>query len=232
MQEGDRAVAPSSVRSRAGLQIAQVPSQPAIELPSLLVEGRAAPPSALVSPPPEPYAGGQVARGARTGALTKRDLRETPLAVQSFTGDFVRDRQLTELSDLSRYDPSLTLDAARLRYVDSLRIRGFHAPYLFDGMAGPFARGIVQQLEPFDGLEVLRGPAATALATLQGLSPGGAINLVLKRATGTPIAQLGFRYFGGQAFGVESTSDAEPVNGAHVLTASCAAVRQPWTGQA
>ncbi len=182
----------------AGLPVAALGQAP-LALPQLdVTAGREAPPSALIGAPPPPFAGGQVADGARIGALGNRRLLEAPFAIQSLTGEFVQDRQAQSLTDVTRFDSSTTTSASRYRYFDSLSVRGFPAQYTIDGL--PFTRGIIQQLEPFDRIEVLRGPASTTLGNISGFAPG-AVNLVPKRAGDVPLTELNLRYLGGAAFG-------------------------------
>jgi iron complex outermembrane receptor protein len=174
----------------------------AVALPEVRVQAGLIPPTATIGAPPPAFAGGQVASGQRLGVLGNRSLMETPFAVQTFTDDFLRDRQAISLIDLARVDPSVTQERSRFSYYDINRIRGFRAFYLFDGLSAPVGRQTVPALEFFERFEVFRGPAATSLAANPGASPGGTINLVPKRAGDVPFTEITGRYLGGSAFGV------------------------------
>jgi iron complex outermembrane receptor protein/outer membrane receptor for ferric coprogen and ferric-rhodotorulic acid len=129
------------------------------------------------------------------GTYTARELdigkaglspRETPQSVSVITRQQLDDRNLTKLEDAlkSTVGVNITrLDGAG--NYNSIQARGFDiGAVLLDGL--PIAQGpnyaTALDLALYDRVEVLRGPAGL----LQGAGePGGAVNLVRKRALGT-----------------------------------------------
>jgi iron complex outermembrane receptor protein len=179
--------------------LAQAPTtEGTVMLPPVDVTATRAVPGGTIGTLPPPFAGGQVASGGQVGMLGNRRNLETPFATQSYTADLIRERQVQSLTDLTRLDPATSTGSSRYRYFDTLNVRGFGTNYTIDGL--PVARGIIQQTEPFERFEVLRGPAATALGNVSGFSPG-AINLVPKRAGEVPLGEFTARYLGGSAYG-------------------------------
>jgi iron complex outermembrane receptor protein len=91
---------------------------------------------AIGSPPPA-YAGGQVATGARLGALGNRSVTKTPFSATSFTADLIRNQQARTVADITSNDPSVRLDAPAYSERDSFFIRGFsvtNVDTLYDGL--------------------------------------------------------------------------------------------------
>jgi hypothetical protein len=87
--------------------VAQQQSQ--VQLDEIIVEGTR--PSQV----PAPFAGGQVATGARIGALGNTDIAKTPFSVTSYTEQFIRDRQARTASEALALDPSVRATRARAR---------------------------------------------------------------------------------------------------------------------
>lgn len=74
----------------------------------------------------KPYAGGQVARGARLGVLGDRDLFETPVASKTFTQEFITDQIALNSNDIMLRDSSFTIsNAATLNGSTAGKLRGF-----------------------------------------------------------------------------------------------------------
>lgn len=140
-----------------------------------------------------------VAVEAGTGALGNRSIFETPFSVTSLTEDLIASRQLVSIIDLTRFDASTHSVQARGAYFDTIRIRGFPTTQVFEGFVGPFSRGGAFDVEPYERVEFLKG-AAGMLVGVTGFFPGGAINLVPKRAGTEPQVVLTARSLGGQAF--------------------------------
>jgi iron complex outermembrane receptor protein len=184
-------------QAQRGQQPAAAPAG-AVQLDTIDVRGDQIRRPALLGAPPPVFAGGQVASGARIGALGNQPLMSTPFAVQAITSQVAQEQQLQQLPDLAKYDASLAQNVGRYTYFDSVNIRGFQASNLIEGV--PTARGIIQQTEPFERFEILRGPGATALSTISGFGLG-AINLIPKRAGDAPLTEVTARYLGGAAFG-------------------------------
>jgi len=150
---------------------------------------------------PQSYAGGQVARGARLGALGNVDLMKAPFSISSYTSQMMQNQQAITAADLLTRDPSVRSTGQRGGVVDSFYIRGFPigegnvGEFAFDGQYGvaPNYRIFTEYTER---IEVLKGPAAL----LYGISPnsgvGGVINIVPKRAS-ADLTRLTGNYLSG-----------------------------------
>ncbi|OZI51151.1 TonB-dependent receptor [Bordetella genomosp. 4] len=139
---------------------------------------------------PEPYAGGQVARGARLGLLGSVDMMSAPFNVTAYTAELMRDQQMRSLSDVMANDPSV--EAGGPWYFDNFYIRGLsvnRAEIGFDGMYG-IASSEGVQLEGIERVEVLKGPSTLINGTSPRGTAGGAINLVPKRAADEPLTRF------------------------------------------
>jgi iron complex outermembrane recepter protein len=148
---------------------------------------------------PQPYAGGQVARGGRLGLLGNTDLMKAPFSISSYTSQMIQNQQAITAADLLFKDPSVRSTGQRGGVVDSFYIRGFPigegnvGELAFDGQYGvaPNYRVFTDYAER---VEVIKGPAAL----LYGMSPnsgvGGVINIVPKRASPTDLTRLTGNY--------------------------------------
>ena len=147
---------------------------------------------------PRPYAGGQVARGTRIGALGNTDFMDAPYSTQSFTRQFIDDRNAQLLSDVVKYDASVLLlnDSSGRSYGDSnFYLRGFQTNEgnaSYNGLFGLLSYG--HSLEDVERVEIIKGPSAFANGTAGALTVGGLINFVPKRAEDTPLTRLTTRY--------------------------------------
>ncbi len=186
------------------------------QLPVATVTGAIAGPAL-----PEPYAGGQVARGARLGILGDRDYMQTPFSATSYTRQRIEDQQARSVADVvGNNDPSVRLNTNANTIGDGFTIRGFgfeSAEVSFNGLSGiaPVWRIMPQFLERID---VLKGPNAFLNGALTFGSVGGAIVVVPKRAGAQDVTQatatyasdsmrmghldIGRRFGAQQAFGV------------------------------
>lgn len=173
-----------------------------IQLDEVVVDGAAGqPPSTgTVGQPPVPYAGGQVATGARLGALGNRSILETPFNVTSFTETLSRDQQARTLGDAVLNDPSVRNDAPAFSERDSFFIRGFSVTNLDTAYDGLFyiANPRRSFLEGIERVEILKGP--TALINGGVGRVGGTINLVPKRAGDEPLTRLTTGFIGQSQF--------------------------------
>lgn len=154
-----------------------------IQLDEIVVEG------VRPSQVPAPFAGGQVATGARIGVLGNTDLGKTPFSVTSYTEQFIRDRQARTASEALALDPSVRATQGTGAPFDSFYIRGFP---INEGTSGEIAfdgvYGVAPSFRVFsdyaERIEVLKGPSAA----IGGVSPnggiGGVVNIVPKRAEG------------------------------------------------
>ncbi|MBO1329067.1 TonB-dependent receptor [Acetobacter suratthaniensis] len=153
------------------------------------------------------YPGGQVARGGQLGMLGNHDVMDTPFNQTSYTAKFIQDRQIRNIRDALKDDPSVrgswgTGSAGQ----EQFQVRGFNVgngSTSYGGMYGMLSSTSIMS-ELAERVEVLRGPSAL----LNGMSPdgaiGGAVNVVPKRAHDTPITEVGTDYtsdlqFGGHA---------------------------------
>ncbi|WP_411879388.1 TonB-dependent siderophore receptor [Polaromonas sp. YR568] len=145
---------------------------------------------------PAPYAGGQVASGARLGFLGNRDVMDTPFNITSYTAQTIADQQARTIVEILENDPSVLTTTSRLNGMDQFNVRGYavnNSASSFGGLygVGPYYRGTLMGVER---VEVLKGPGAL----INGMSPtgsiGGNINLVPKRAGDEPLTQFTTRY--------------------------------------
>lgn len=175
-------------------------------LPTIAVEGRKTNSTAALSELPEPYAGGQVARGGRLGMLGNRDFMDTPLSTTSYTAAKIEDQQAVSLAEVVSNDPSVRVTGHAGGILDAFFIRGFPVnegnvgEVAFDGVYGvaPSFRVLTEYAER---IEVIKG--ATAL--LYGMAPnsavGGGINIVPKRALETDLNRVTLDYSEASQFG-------------------------------
>ncbi|UZW54499.1 TonB-dependent siderophore receptor [Sphingobium sp. JS3065] len=135
----------------------------------------------------KPYAGGQVATGARLGLLGDVETKKSPFSVASYTEQLILDRQSNTVSKALELDPSIRTTQGAGSPFDTFYIRGFpinegtSGELAYDGVfgVGPSFRIFTDYVER---IEVLKGPSAA----LTGASPnggiGGVVNVVPKRA--------------------------------------------------
>ncbi len=141
----------------------------------------------------KPFAGGQVAKGARLGALGNTELLDAPFAISGYTEQAVRDVQARRLIDVLAVDPAVRSTNSESNAVDVLFLRGQYLLSADVSFNETFAVVDTRRIamEQFERVEVLKGPSAL----LNGISPnsttnGGAINLVPKRGTDVPLTRL------------------------------------------
>ncbi|MBX3506241.1 MAG: TonB-dependent receptor [Parvibaculum sp.] len=166
--------------------IAQEAEEYSIDLAPLIVEGK-------TEPLPAPYAGGQVATGARIGVLGNRDIMDVPFSVTSYTEELIRNQQATSIGDVVANDPSVRSSYGFGIFGEQFVIRGFELfsdDIAIDGVYGITPRQL-PGIEMFERVEVLKG----ASAFLNGVPPGGSgtggsINLVPKRAQEVPTRRV------------------------------------------
>jgi iron complex outermembrane receptor protein len=156
--------------------------------------------------PPLPFAGGQVARGARIGVLGDRDLFEAPVSVVGFTTETVLNQQARTMAEVLRNDTSvkITQNTNSAGTDDVFNLRGFlsaSSAATYDGLAGLIGRS--QALEGIERVELLKGPTAFVAGSAL-FSAGGMINFVPKRATDAPITQLTTRYYSDSVLGLHA----------------------------
>lgn len=157
-------------------------------LPAVTVTGARDPASLY-----KPFAGGQVAKGARLGALGNTELLDSPFAISGYTEQAVRDAQARRLIDVLAVDPAVRSTNSESNAVDVFFLRGLFLLSTDISFNETFAVVDTRRLavEQFERVEVLKGPSAL----LNGISPnsstsGGAINLIPKRGTDVPLTRF------------------------------------------
>tara|TARA_B100000678_G_scaffold167195_2_gene139633 strand:+ start:19041 stop:21221 length:2181 start_codon:yes stop_codon:yes gene_type:complete len=133
----------------------------------------------------EPYAGGQVARGGRTGLLGNLDFLDSPFSGTAYTEELVRNQQADSIGDALQNDPVVRVAKGFGNFQEVYVVRGFPVysdDMMLNGLYGILPRQFVAA-EIVERVEVFRG----ANAFLNGAAPGGsgvggAFNLVPKRA--------------------------------------------------
>ncbi len=156
---------------------------------------------------PEPYAGDQVARGARLGLLGNQDILDTPFSITAYTSSLIRNQQATSLVDVVANDPSVRITTNGLTSSagqgDGFMIRGFRSnssDVLFDGVAGIAMLNTVP-VETLERVEILKGATAMLNGMGQRGGVGGTINIVPKRADDAPLNRLTFSYQSDRHYG-------------------------------
>lgn len=179
-------------------------AQPAASEDTLATTTVTASPDTLPADVPPPFAGGQVARGARSGLLGNKDVFETPFSVQSFTSELVRNTQAASLGDVLSNDPSVRNNLPRNSQTEAFTIRGFalvNSEVAFDGLFGILPTQSTPA-EFFERVELIKGPSALLLGTSLLGNIGGAVNTVPKRAGDRPNASVTVDYGSDKLSGV------------------------------
>ncbi|MFG3596535.1 TonB-dependent siderophore receptor [Bradyrhizobium sp. RDI18] len=153
-----------------------------------------APPAPAISTAASPgQARGYVATVAGTGTKSDTPIVQIPQSINVVTADQIRDQGAQSVSQALGYTPGVSVNNfGALSPTDAYtRIRGFRADQYLDGTRLPI-RGdgaASYAIEPYglERIEVLKGPASG----LYGSSgPGGIINMVSKRPTPVPFAEI------------------------------------------
>ena len=130
-------------------------------------------------------------RGGKVGLLGNRDFMDTPFSETTYTDKYMQDQQARTLTDVLAGDPTLRSGIPNGNvFDDRVMIRGVTVFNPNFGLGGLY--GIVPNQADMTGIErveVFRGPTAFLNGALPS-AVGGTINLVPKRATDTPIAQV------------------------------------------
>lgn len=134
---------------------------------------------------------GYKASTAQTATKTNAKLIETPQSVTVIGSEQIRDQGALSLSEALRSVAGVDAGQRGRRGLDDFSIRGFvQSDYVLrDGMRMSYDLAWIQA-EPFglERIEVLKGPASVLYGQT---GPGGFVNLVSKRPTDKPIAQIG-----------------------------------------
>lgn len=179
-----------AVKGNNGWQLRRAPEAVSGDatLATMVVTAGAAPADSS----PQPYAGGQIARGGRVGMLGNRDMMDTPFSITSYTAQAIEDQQATTVMEVLRKDPSVRAVFPEGSPAEQFYVRGFYmhgSELAWNGLFGvvPQNRAPTEFLER---VEVLKGPGALLYGMSLGGTVGGVINLVPKRATDTPVTRL------------------------------------------
>ncbi|WYX62873.1 TonB-dependent receptor plug domain-containing protein [Achromobacter xylosoxidans] len=183
---------------------------------------------------PAPYAGGQVAQGARLGMMGNQDVMDTPFNVTSYTAELIQNQQARTLADVMANDASVRFTTSSGHAYENFRIRGFDVnqnDVAINGMYGLAPMGRTP-LEFVERVEVLKGPNALFSGMAPSGAVGGTINLVPKRADDTPNATFGVNWQETASWAPPSMpagASATPTNGGPASTALSATAPPRWT---
>jgi iron complex outermembrane receptor protein len=173
--------------------------------PVTVVGARRPPPQADVGVVPPPYAGGQVATGAKLGVLGSLDLMDAPFNVTSYTDKTIMDQQARSLSDVLANDPSVRTVFPKESGIDQVYVRGFlsaNEDVAYNGLFGIAASASnFLAVEGFERVEVLKGASALLYGMTPGGTTGGVINLVPKRAGDQDLTRITTSYLSDSTVG-------------------------------
>jgi len=157
-------------------------------LPAVTVKAETSTPESL----PAPYAGGQVAKGARLGALGNLDVMDTPFNVTGYTAELIENQGARTIAAVLTNDPAVRFTTSTGHAYENFRIRGFDVgqnDLAINGMFGLAPVGHTP-VEMFERVEVLKGPNALFGGMAPSGAVGGVINLVPKRADDAPLSRV------------------------------------------
>lgn len=123
-----------------------------------------------------------------TSSRSGSDLMDLPQSETIITSAVMQSQQATSVEDVLQ-DVSGVQTTAASQGAASLNIRGLSATTLSDGLANTFATSA--NVAGVERIEVLKGPQAV-LAGSNSL--GGAVNIVVKKPTPDPIANMTLQY--------------------------------------
>ncbi|SDO19407.1 iron complex outermembrane recepter protein [Rhodoferax sp. OV413] len=160
-------------------------------LPAVLVTASADLPGDL----PKPYAGGQLARGARLGMLGNTDMMDAPLSSTSYTAQTIQNQQVRTVADVVVNDASVRAASQSGGILDAFFVRGFPVgngnlgEIAFDGFYG-VAPNYRVGTDYVERVEVIKGPTALIYGMAPSGSVGGGINIVPKRPADKDLSQF------------------------------------------
>ena len=145
----------------------------------------------------DPFAGGQVARGQRTGLLGNLDFLNSPFSGTAFTEKLIREQQAQSVGDILRNDAVTRVSKGFGNFQEVYIVRGFPVfsdDVTLNGVFGILPRQFVAA-EFLERVEIFRG----ANAFVNGAAPGGSgvggtINLVPKRAPDDGVQRVTLGY--------------------------------------
>ncbi|RZI99206.1 MAG: hypothetical protein EOP39_25000 [Rubrivivax sp.] len=149
---------------------------------------------------PKPFAGGQVARGARIGVLGNQDLMDTPFSFTSYTNDLILDQQARSVADVLLNDSAVRTSRGFGNFQQAYIVRGFPVysdDVTYNGLYGLVPRQymaseFMERVEVFRGANTFLSGGASGGASPAGGGLGGLINVVPKRAPNEPLNRVTF----------------------------------------
>lgn len=171
---------------------------PTIVLPAVTVQG-----SQDINGLPNPYAGGQVAKGGSLGLLGTGSVMDTPFSTVNYTSEFIEDIQARTLADVVTNDASVRTTTSADGFGEDFQIRGFSVGTGDTGLNGLYGLLSANRvpMEMVERVELLKGPGTL----MRGIPPnggvGGSINIVTKRAYDEPLTRLTTTYTSKSNFG-------------------------------
>lgn len=137
---------------------------------------------------------GYVATRSATGSKTDAPIIEIPQTINVVTADQMKAQGAQSVSEALRYTPGVRSEGygAASPFDVYTQVRGFRTDLYLDGLRLPTggiegtASGVVDPWA-LERLEVLKGPASGLYGQA---GPGGIINMVTKRPTGTPVREV------------------------------------------
>lgn len=169
------------------------------------VEGKGVPVQAQLGKTPQPYAGGQVAQGARAGLLGNQDIFDTPFNMTGYTAELMENQQSKTIADVIQNDSSAYLINAERGATQTVAIRGFNtggnSGTLYDGLQGMSHRRFAT-VETLERVEVFKG--ANSLLTGAVGRVGGTVNLVPKRPLDYALTKLTAGYEPGSRYSTQA----------------------------
>ncbi len=144
----------------------------------------------------KPYAGGQVARGARVGVLGTQDMMDTPFSATSYTSELIQDQQAKSVGDVLLNDAGVRQARGFGNFQQTYFVRGFTLysdDVAYNGLYGLVPRQYMAT-EFVERVEVFRGANAflsgSGAGSVSGGGLGGLINVVPKRASNEPLSRV------------------------------------------
>ncbi|WP_181302032.1 TonB-dependent receptor [Rhodanobacter sp. PCA2] len=123
-----------------------------------------------------------------TATRSGADLMDTPESMTIITSDVMRSQQALSIQDVLQDVSGVQTSAAASQGPASASIRGLTVTSLSNGIASPFATNT--NIVGVERMEVLKGPQAILSG---GDSLGGAVNIVTKKPSADPVANLSFQ---------------------------------------
>ncbi|MFL9925156.1 TonB-dependent receptor [Herbaspirillum lusitanum] len=128
--------------------------------------------------------GSGLKRVAASGALGSRSVLDTPFSISVVDREDIQDRQVTNVEQAFRFDPTVTSASGEYGRGSSLLVRGLGIDatngFKMDGLAIPGWGNDLLPMEMFERIELLKGLSGF----MYGFgSPGGIMNYVQKRPT-------------------------------------------------